>query len=308
MTHAGDRETVSVVITCFNQARYIAEAIESVLAQTYSAFEVIIIDDGSVDQTSDVVSHYPSVRYIRQDNQGVVRARNRGIRESSGRYFALLDGDDRLLTTALETQVEYFKKYPDCAFVAGRANFLRDDGRPLDWTIAPVAGDDYYLALLQDNFIVMPAMVLHRRALFEKIAPDGFSAAANHSSDYELYLRTARQARIHCHNEAVAEYRVHHSNTSSNAPLMLRGTMRVYRLQWQYVKGRREYEQAYRRGSSKWKERYGGEVVAAIRLQLQRGGWQAQKQVFSGLSTLLVYSPGVFRRVVWQKLKNTFTA
>src|SRR4051794_20689664 len=106
---------VSVVITCFNQARFLAEAIESV--QRQRPRETVVVDDGSTDDTAAVVAHYPQVRYLRQRNQGVVAARNRGLRECGGDYVVFLDGDDVLLEGAIEAGARLLDGAPGLGFV-----------------------------------------------------------------------------------------------------------------------------------------------------------------------------------------------
>src|ERR671916_3003782 len=100
---------VSVVIPCYNQAHFLGEAIESVLSQTYEEFELIVVDDGSKDDTEELASSYAAedarVRLIRQQNRGLAGARNRGLSESSGEYVVFLDSDDRLLEEALAVGV-----------------------------------------------------------------------------------------------------------------------------------------------------------------------------------------------------------
>jgi glycosyltransferase involved in cell wall biosynthesis len=93
---------VSVVIPCYNQAHFLGEAIESVLAQTYRHYEIIVVDDGSPDTTSKVTSSYPAVRYLRQSNAGLSAARNAGMNVSRGQFLVFLDADDRLLEDALQ--------------------------------------------------------------------------------------------------------------------------------------------------------------------------------------------------------------
>ena len=88
---------VSVIIPAYNSAKFLAETIESVLRQTYPVFEIVVVDDGSTDETKEVCSHYPIVKYIYQRNQGVVGARNTGVRISKGEYLLFLDHDDCLL-------------------------------------------------------------------------------------------------------------------------------------------------------------------------------------------------------------------
>src|SRR4028119_1234933 len=115
--HVGAAGLVSVIIPCYNQAYFLGEAIESVLAQSYPHFEIVVVDDGSTDNTSEVAARYPGVRCIRQENRGLAGARNEGIRHSSGSYLVFLDADDRLLPEALAVGLRHLKERPECAFV-----------------------------------------------------------------------------------------------------------------------------------------------------------------------------------------------
>src|SRR5215212_2774004 len=142
---------VSVISPCYNQAHFLGEAIESVLAQSYRPFEIVVVDDGSPDNTSEVAARYPRVRCIRQENQGLAGARNTGIRESKGEYLVFLDADDRLLPEALEVGVNNLKAHPECAFVSGLHQAIAADGSPLESPSPPTIKDDHYFELLQDN-------------------------------------------------------------------------------------------------------------------------------------------------------------
>ena len=93
-------DVVSVVITCYNQAHFLREAIESILAQSYSNHEIIVVDDGSTDNTPQIAKSYSTLRYVYQQNQGLAAARNTGLRESRGEFVVFLDADDRLLPIA----------------------------------------------------------------------------------------------------------------------------------------------------------------------------------------------------------------
>ena len=99
-----DGMTVAVIIPTFNHARFLAEAIKSVLAQTRPADEIIVVDDGSTDDPAAVVAKFPTVRLIRQDNRGLSAARNTGLRNCKASHIVFLDADDRLLPTALEVR------------------------------------------------------------------------------------------------------------------------------------------------------------------------------------------------------------
>ena len=138
---ASNAPLVSVIIPSYNHAQFLAESIESVLQD----FEVIVIDDGSTDHTASVVAQYPRVRYIRQDNQGLSAARNRGIRETSGPFLVFLDADDKLLPRALEATLNCFRNHPDSGFVSGL--FRRITATGISAARQPVVNSDHYLAL-----------------------------------------------------------------------------------------------------------------------------------------------------------------
>lgn len=122
--------TVSVIIPTYNRTRFISEAVESVLAQTYSDYEILVVDDGSIDNTKDVLLPYQDkVIYIYQKNQGVSAARNTGIRNSKGKYIAFLDSDDMWLPEKLEKQVEILDKYPDISMVYSNISYCDEKGR-----------------------------------------------------------------------------------------------------------------------------------------------------------------------------------
>lgn len=110
---------VSVIIPVYNSEKYIAEAIESVLSQTYPSFELIIVDDGSTDRSSEICLSYPRVRYEYQENRGVAAARNRGIELAQGDFLAFLDADDFWLPEKLSLQVEAFDLNPSKEVVTG---------------------------------------------------------------------------------------------------------------------------------------------------------------------------------------------
>src|SRR5687768_14974485 len=106
-------ELISVVIPCYNRARFLPEAVETVLDQTYPNSEIVVVDDGSTDNTAEVVKGYPRVRYLRQHQQGPSAARNTGLRACRGQYVVFLDADDRLLPNHCEISLRAFDARPD---------------------------------------------------------------------------------------------------------------------------------------------------------------------------------------------------
>src|SRR5215211_2313466 len=156
---------VSVVIPCYNQAHFLSEAIESVLAQSHPNFEIIVVDDGSTDDTSEIAARYPEVRLVRQENKGLSGARNAGLAHSEGEYVVFLDADDRLLPEALEAHLEHLEAHPECAFVSGPCRRIAADGSPLPTPLRRHIEGDHYLVLLHRCYIWPPAVVMFRRAI-----------------------------------------------------------------------------------------------------------------------------------------------
>src|SRR5689334_18886634 len=113
------RPTVSVVITCFNQGRFLADAIRSVQRQTYRNIEILVVDDGSTDNTRDVALSFADARYVYQPNAGLSAARNKGIKKSRGAFLVFLDADDWLYPEAIAINLDYLTKNPEWAFVSG---------------------------------------------------------------------------------------------------------------------------------------------------------------------------------------------
>jgi glycosyltransferase involved in cell wall biosynthesis len=277
---------VTVVIPCYNQAHFLTEAIESVLSQSYPNFEVVVVDDGSTDDTSEVASRYPQkVRLIRQENRGLSGARNTGIGHASGEYVVFLDADDRLLPKALEVGIEQLEAHPECAFVSGHCRWISGDGSPLaGWKQDRVEGDPY-VELLRGCPIFVPA-VTYRRSVFESVG--GFDTSFKASEDYDLYYRIARKFPIYCYDTLVAEIRRHDANMTHNSVLMLKAHLTALRPQWAHVKGDGRYEEAYRAGVRLWRDWYGDPLVEEVKAQLREGEWG---RALRGVLVLLRYYP-----------------
>ena len=271
------RETVSVIIPCYKQAGFLTDAIESVLGQTHPHIEVIVIDDGSPDDTSGVASRYPRVRCIRQENQGLSAARNTGIRESEGEFLVFLDADDRLTPKALESGVQQLRQCPSAAFVAGKHRNISIDGSPLPTKQKPHIDRDHYVELLRatDIGIGCPATVMYRRTVFDDV--HGFDTTVNAASDYDLYLRIARKFATSCHTDIVAEYRVHDDSMSNNHQLMSNHVAKVLESQLKEVSGNRRHEEACRTGIKVFQHAYRTTII------MDRMQSSARKQDWRGV-------------------------
>jgi glycosyltransferase involved in cell wall biosynthesis len=155
--------TVSVVIPAFNYARFLPEALDSIVRQKGARIEVIVVDDGSTDDPASVVQRYPGVKLIRQENRGLAAARNVGLRAATGDYIAFVDADDRLVEGAVETWLAEFRRKPDCGLVHGSYRSVDANWRPI-WQPEPVSlGEDGFATLLErGNLIGVPAAVMYR--------------------------------------------------------------------------------------------------------------------------------------------------
>jgi glycosyltransferase involved in cell wall biosynthesis len=259
--------TVSVVIPCFNQGHFLTEALESVFSQTRLPDEVVVVDDGSTDETPTVARKFPTVRCIRQSNRGLASARNTGLRHTRCDYLVFLDADDRLWRTAIEIGVRELNEHRRCAMVWGHCVRIDAHGRRLPTIPPPPMVGDAYEALLRNNFIWTPAVAMFRRSICAPLMR--FNPAVDASADYELYLRIARAFPIWGHSATVADYRLHSASMSRNAALMLTSTMEVLRAQRPYVAKRRAYWRAYQQGRRSWQAYYGEQLIEQI---LQRAG------------------------------------
>jgi len=302
---------VSVVIPCYNQAHFLGEAIESVLKQTYKHFEIVVVDDGSTDNTSEVARRYSGIRCIEQANQGLSAARNTGIRESKGEYLVFLDADDRLRPIALEAGLNCFSVFPECAFVYGAYRFIASDGFPLWRPILNRVDKDHYLEFLRENYIGMNGTVMFRRDILESVG--GFDTLLTACEDYDVYLRTARIFPIYCHNTFVAEYRKHAMNMSGDAELMLRTVLFVLGSQWMYAKEDIQYRKAYNAGIRHAKYFYGVRLVKQIyrhmwaRGESEQAGREVRTLLASvGRTGLLLYAPLWFAKLTAWKVNGFF--
>lgn len=228
-------DLVSVVIPCHGHARFLAAAIDSALAQDHRPLEVVVVDDGSPDDTAEVASSYAEVVLVRQEQAGLSAARNAGLRASSGAMVAFLDADDLLMPGGIRAGVEALRSRPEVAFTAGGHVRVDDAGRALPVSEAErvADGDDAYLALLRGNWIGMHAAVLYRREAVE--AAGGFDPSLPACEDYDLYLRIARERPVSQHDAVVASYRRHGDNMSQDVRLMMGEIMHVLDRQLPHV-------------------------------------------------------------------------
>jgi glycosyltransferase involved in cell wall biosynthesis len=211
---------ISVIIPSRNYARFIAEAIESVLCQTQAADEIVVVDDGSTDETESVVGRFRSaVRYIKQAGQGVSVARNKGVAESSGNLIAFLDADDTWEPEKLEMQVAEFADDPTVGLVhCGMREFDDSTGQTLGFHLDGCAGDvSESLLLWEEPSIVGPGgTIMITRSAFDMAG--GYDPRISVGEDWDLCYRIARHYAVRFVPKPLVNYRNHgaaaHNNVS----------------------------------------------------------------------------------------------
>jgi cellulose synthase/poly-beta-1,6-N-acetylglucosamine synthase-like glycosyltransferase len=279
---------VSVVIPCFNQAHFLPEAIESVLGQTHAPMEVIVVDDGSEDNTDPVAGRYDAVRRLYQPNEGAPSARNRGLGECKGEFVLFLDSDDRLLPEAVESGLRALREQPDSGAAVGACRNIDAGGLPLDVPGQPLIHSEHYLALLKSCFILSGSSVLFRKSALQQVG--GFDQGLALGDDYDLYLRIARLHPLACHGQVVTEYRRHSQSLTGDPTATMRGELGALRRQRRQVRGKRE-SAARRQGIRRARRIHGGEMSETLRRQLQEREWVDAAR--TGLALLRAYPRGL---------------
>jgi glycosyltransferase involved in cell wall biosynthesis len=217
------RPLVSVIIPSFNSSRFVAQAVKSVLAQTYVPCEVIVVDDGSSDDTHAVLApFYERIRYFYQSNTGLSKARNRGIEEAQGELIAFLDADDQWLPEKLIKQWKCLQADPNAALVHTDTYQLHDsDGRQtyVYRRKERFSGWCYPVCFWGNQLTVSSVMVVRR--CLERIGVFDEEIRGPSTQDYDLWVRIARHYPFAYVNEPLVLYRHHDASGSLNTRMML---------------------------------------------------------------------------------------
>lgn len=204
MVRPSETPLISVIIPVFNAEKYVAQAIESVVAQGYANLEILIVDDGSVDNSRSIVESIDApIEYFYQENSGPSAARNRGLFNAKGDFIAFLDADDLYPDNKFNTQLSTFEENPGLEIVTGRIQYVYLEGA--EKKIIDFERDDNTLVH------VHLGSMLSRRSAFDKIGP--FDEGLRFSEDIEWWLRV-RELKIPYKvlDEITLQYRLHESN------------------------------------------------------------------------------------------------
>jgi glycosyltransferase involved in cell wall biosynthesis len=215
---------VSVIIPTYNYGKYIEKAIDSVLAQTYQDFEIIVVNDGSTDNTREIIEtkYKNKVRYFYQENKGAPAARNKGIKESKGEYLAFLDADDYFEPSSVEKKVSLLESNKDSGWVYSDWDYLDIQGNVLKFAFAnaPFASKRklrgyIFKDMLCGTLISTPA-VLVCKTWVEEVG--GFDERLNAFQDYDLWLRISYRYEVEYVDEVLAHMRLHDESISVTQP------------------------------------------------------------------------------------------
>lgn len=203
---AAEAPLVSVIMAAYNVEEYVRESLESVLAQDWSPFEVVVVDDGSTDRTAEIVRSFPDVRYVRQENAGPSAARNTAVQHARGELVANFDADDLLPPTRLRLQAGFLLEHPEVGAVFGRQEWLNAP----DWMSRDAVYGDV------DGIPLSSAMF--RRAVLLDLG--GYDTTFTHGEDMDLLIRMReRGIRYEVLPEVVLYRRFHETSlTGGRAP------------------------------------------------------------------------------------------
>lgn len=206
---------VSVVMPAYNAEVYIRKAIDSILSQTFTDFEFIIIDDGSTDATAEIVQHYKDGRIkfcSNKQNIGVAATLNHGLELSCGEYIARMDADDISLPERFEKQVAYLDEHQDVAVLGTDIELFSDSGI-LEKRVVSHESDKIKEELFFSCSLAHPSVMMRRNMIADL---GGYDIEYNGMEDYELWIRVAEKHKISALSEILLRYRIHGGQVSKN--------------------------------------------------------------------------------------------
>lgn len=241
--------TVSVIIPTYNFAPFIVDAVESVLAQTYTDHEIIVVDDGSRDGTRERLEPYTDrIRYIYQDNGGPSSARNTGIRQARGELIGFLDADDLWHPRKLEVQVRFLREHPEIGIVG--ASHTEDFGA--EWAEVDRPGDPPWRSISYHDLIVKgrfgPSAALIRRECFDEAGP--FDVTLRGGEDRDMWIRIGAIRPVAILEQPLWKYRIHRKSATRATRLMEENVRRLHEKIFNSPEGRRLPASVRRRSRS----------------------------------------------------------
>ncbi|MCS6815163.1 MAG: glycosyltransferase family 2 protein [Cyanobacteria bacterium] len=228
---------VSVLMSVYNSERYLAQAIESILHQSFTDFEFIIIDDGSTDRSLEILQAYaqrdPRIQLISRENRGLARTKNELVSLARGEFLAIMDSDDVAMPDRLAHQVAFLRANPDVVCVGGAYDFIDEAGRLLEHVSVPLTDADLQRFALQGKVLINHPSAMIRRQALEQVG--GYDETMHTDGILDLWLRLGEVGKLANLAETVLHYRQHQHSVSEQK-------------QWLQLEDKREAcERAWRR-------------------------------------------------------------
>jgi glycosyltransferase involved in cell wall biosynthesis len=206
--------SISVIMSVYNQEKYIREAISSILNQTFTDFELIIIDDASTDSTSAIIKSFNDSRIkiiTNRKNTGLTKSLNKGIKIARGKCIARLDADDRAHYNRFEIQYNYLKSHPSTALCGTMANIINENGLVTSISIAPTPQAELLKRLLWDNCLIHSSSMYRKKYITEI---GGYNEEYKRAQDYALWIEFFKKYKITCLKDVLVDWRSHKKGIS----------------------------------------------------------------------------------------------
>lgn len=219
-----NKPILSIVMPVYNRADYLRESLESILNQSFSDFEFIIIDDGSSDGSVEIIQSYKDERinlFVNSENKGIVYSRNRGLKEAEGKYTAMFDSDDIALPDKFEKQTDFLEKHPDYAMCGTWVKWIDENGQLTGekWKL-PAPPEKIPAIMLFRNYFVQPTVVIRREAIPEGGYSEGFDIV----EDSKMWFDVSLKHKVANLPEYLLHYRVHSGNVSNRSEKHIRNS------------------------------------------------------------------------------------
>ncbi len=244
---------VSIIIPCYNQGHFLEETIQSCLSQTYDNIEVIVVDDGSTDNTAELCQRYISeITYIHQKNGGLPYARNVGILASSGEYLQFLDSDDLIFPEKIKSQVAEFQAHPELGAVYSQGVLIDEKSAVFGKALVNHPSGWVYHELLTMWGTLVPAILVRKQCL-ARVGLFSTDLSIKGCEDADMWLRIALKYQFASLPDEHFAYRSWQGSMSSNWPMMLRSGLEVVRRNSHGHPKCRDCRRYSRAGIKRWK-------------------------------------------------------
>ena len=199
---------VNIIMSVYNGDKYLREAIDSILNQTFTDFEFIIINDGSTDQTKEILESYtdPRIRLFHQENMGLTKSLNKGLRLAEGEYISRQDADDISEPERIEQEVKFLDDNPQVALVGTHVSFIDKQGKEFDGWKPPCGHEEIRKKLMKGNCFCHGSVMIRRECLS---AIGVYREVFKHTQDYDLWLRLSERYKVANLNKVLYRFRRH---------------------------------------------------------------------------------------------------